>query len=87
MLWGGRFKQQINKEAFDFSTSLHFDIALIEEDIQGSIAHAEMLCRTGIISGEESQKIVSGLKEIINSYRAGEWKPDEAKFEVLHQKL
>ena len=45
MLWGGRFKEKLNNYAMEFSSSLSFDINLLEEDINVSIAHAEMLAK------------------------------------------
>ncbi len=50
MLWGGRFKEKLNNDAMEFSSSLSFDINLLEEDIRVSTAHAEMLAKVGIIS-------------------------------------
>lgn len=84
MLWGGRFKKKLNDDAMEFSSSLSFDINLLEEDIQVSIAHAEMLGKVGIISEAESKDLVKGLKEIINEVIAGRWDPDTSVFEDIH---
>ncbi len=84
MLWGGRFKESLNLKALKFSSSLNVDINLIEEDIEGSIAHAAMLSKTGIISPEESEKIINGLLQIKNEWENNSWKPDENEFEDIH---
>jgi len=87
MLWGGRFKEKLNNDAMDFSSSLSFDINLLEEDINVSIAHAEMLAKVGIISEAESQKIVKGLKEILNEGIAGRGNLDVTEFEDIHSAI
>ena len=63
-LWGGRFTGQTSEEVKLFGDSIFFDKALWREDIEGSIAHAKMLGRQGIISQEDADKIVSGLTQI-----------------------
>jgi len=87
MLWGGRFKEKLNDNAMEFSSSLSFDINLFEEDIQVSIAHAEMLAMVNIITKDESHKIVGGLNEILNEGIAGKWDPDGSKFEDIHSAI
>lgn len=84
MLWGGRFKDKLNDKAMEFSSSLSFDINLLEEDIKVSIAHAEMLANVGIISKAESEKIVEGLNKILNEGNAGRWNPDVLEYEDIH---
>lgn len=64
-LWGGRFTAKAAEWVDEFGASIHFDQKMAAEDIEGSIAHAKMLGKQGIISPEESEKIVAGLK-IIN---------------------
>lgn len=63
-LWGGRFAKQTDKLTEDFNASIGFDSRMYKQDIQGSIAHAAMLARQGIISEEESHQIITGLEEI-----------------------
>jgi len=63
-LWAHRFAKEMSDEAFQFSASLHFDRRLWEHDLRGSIAHAKMLGRCGIIPQSEAKQIVAGLKEI-----------------------
>ncbi len=84
MLWGGRFKEQLNEKALRFSSSLKIDINLILEDIEGSIAHASMLSKTGIISAVESEKIIDGLKKIRLDWENRKWVPGPDKFEDIH---
>ena len=64
-LWGGRFTAKAAEWVDEFGASIHFDQKMAAEDIEGSIAHAKMLGKQVIISPEESEKIVAGLK-IIN---------------------
>ena len=87
MLWGGRFKEEFDKRALKFSSSLNVDINLILEDIEGSKAHAEMLARVYIISNIESEKIIKGLETIEHEWENGAWKPDEENFEDIHSAI
>ncbi len=87
MLWGGRFKDQLNNNALRFSSSLDVDINLIHEDIEGSKAHAEMLAHVNIISNDEAEKIINGLNTIEKEWDKGIWKPDPAKFEDIHSAI
>lgn len=70
-LWGGRFKKETSGLMDDFHSSISFDCRMYREDITGSIAHAEMLGRQGIIPEEDAQKIVQGLKDILVDIEAG----------------
>ena len=70
-LWGGRFSAETDSAANDFQSSIRFDSRMYREDIEGSIAHAEMLAATGIISADDASKIVSGLKDILSEIEAG----------------
>jgi len=70
-LWGGRFSKDTDKLVEDFHSSISFDKRLYYWDIQGSIAHARMLGDCGIITQEEAQKIIQGLKEILEEIEAG----------------
>lgn len=63
-LWTGRFKKTLDKKTNDFNSSIPFDCRMAQQDIKGSVAHATMLGKQGIIDLEESQKIVASLKEI-----------------------
>ena len=70
-LWGGRFSKQTNKAVDDFHSSISFDMRMYEEDISGSIAHAEGLAKQGIISPEDGRKITAGLAGILADIKAG----------------
>lgn len=70
-LWKGRFKKELAKETNDFNSSIKFDSRMFEQDIKGSIAHATMLGSTGIIDKSESEKIVSGLCDILEDIKSG----------------
>ena len=77
-LWGGRFGKATDGLVDDFHSSISFDQRLYEQDITGSIAHATMLGEEGIIPAEDAEKIVAGLKGILEDARAGkiEWMVD-----------
>ena len=64
-LWAGRFQKETDTLVNDFNSSITFDARLYKQDIQGSIAHATMLGRQGVITMEESQAIINGLKTIL----------------------
>lgn len=70
-LWGGRFKKETSGLMDDFHSSISFDCRMYREDITGSIAHAEMLGRQGIIPEEDARKIIQGLKDILIDIEAG----------------
>jgi argininosuccinate lyase len=63
--WSGRFQKATAKNVENFTSSIHYDQRLYFYDIQGSIAHATMLAKQGIIGRAEAQKIVSALKNIL----------------------
>jgi argininosuccinate lyase len=73
-LWGGRFKEKTSKAAESFTESISFDYRLWKYDIEGSIAHAKMLGKQGIIPPEDSKKIIKGLEEIAVEIEAGKFK-------------
>lgn len=63
-MWGGRFSEATDSFVAEFTASVNFDKRMAKQDIQGSIAHATMLGRCGIITMEESQLIINGLKQV-----------------------
>ena len=71
-LWTGRFKKTLDKKTNDFNSSIRFDCRMAEQDIKGSVAHATMLGKQGIIDKSESEKIVASLKEIAAEIESGE---------------
>ncbi|MFC1921158.1 argininosuccinate lyase [Chloroflexota bacterium] len=70
----GRFKKEMNEAASRYSASVFFDWRLYPYDIAGSIVHARMLAKQGIISDQEAEKIVNGLEEIIDEIEDGTFK-------------
>ena len=70
-LWGGRFTQPTDKFVEEFTASIDFDKRLYHQDIRGSIAHARMLGKQGIISLDDMEQIVHGLQEILRQIEAG----------------
>lgn len=70
-MWAGRTDGLLNQEADDFNSSIHFDKKMYKEDIAGSVAHAKMLAATGIIGGEDAEKIVDGLLSILEDIDSG----------------
>jgi argininosuccinate lyase len=71
-LWGGRFSASADSFAEEFGASISFDKRLAPFDIQGSVAHATMLGKCGIISAAESQAIVEGLRKVRTKLEKGE---------------
>ena len=84
--WGGRFDEATNPAVERFSASVHFDRALARYDIRGSMAHARMLGRTGIISQADVETLVSGLADIQMELEAGEF-PFDAGLEDIHMNI
>ena len=70
-LWGGRFQKNTDRQVDDFNSSIRFDQRMYRQDIRGSIAHARMLGKQGIISKEDSEEIISGLQGILEDIEAG----------------
>jgi argininosuccinate lyase len=70
-LWSGRFQKETDRLVDDFHSSISFDSRLYKYDITGSMAHARMLARVGVISGREAEAIVRGLEEILADIEAG----------------
>ncbi|MCQ9300603.1 argininosuccinate lyase [Staphylococcus hyicus] len=69
--WGGRFEEKPEAWVDAFNASIHFDKTLIDEDIQGSIAHATMLYHQNVLTQKESEAIITGLKAIQKDYHDG----------------
>lgn len=70
-LWAGRFSKQEDERVNDFNSSISFDARMAQQDIQGSIAHATMLGRQGIIEPAEAELIVQGLEGIARDLQTG----------------
>ena len=74
-MWAGRFQKALDKKADDFNSSIATDCRMYRQDITGSMAHAAMLGKQGIITGEESKIIIDGLSQILADI-------DEGKLEI-----
>ncbi|MDH7942737.1 argininosuccinate lyase [Pseudohongiella sp. SYSU M77423] len=72
-LWGGRFSEPTDAFVQRFTASVSFDQRMYNQDINGSIAHARMLAKAGILTDEEQQAIESGLEAIRTDIRNGEF--------------
>ena len=82
MMWAGRFTKQIDERVNDFNSSIKFDSRMYRSDIEGSIAHATMLGECGIIDKGESEKIVEGLKGILEDIESGKLEFDPAAEDI-----
>ena len=85
-LWGGRFSKNTNELVDAFNASIEFDKRLYHEDIRGSIAHATMLGRAGIIPQADAEEIVNGLKQILADIEAGNFS-FEVSLEDIHMNI
>ena len=70
-LWAGRLQGQVDEKLNELNASIGFDSRMYKQDITGSIAHARMLGKQGIIPAEDAEKIVSGLADILSEIEAG----------------
>jgi len=76
--WGGRFTQQTDTLVESFTESISFDARLYAQDIEGSIAHSQMLASIGVINTQEAADIKQGLNDIKTQIEKGdfEWSPE-----------
>ena len=81
-LWAGRFQKETDTLVNDFNSSIAFDARMYREDIAGSIAHATMLGRQGIIEEHEAEKIIDGLKAILADIEA-----DKVEFSLENEDI
>ncbi|WP_096186009.1 argininosuccinate lyase [Evansella halocellulosilytica] len=81
-LWGGRFKKETNKLVEELTASISFDQKLAKEDIQGSLAHVQMLGESGIISTEDMEKIIAGLNKVSEKLEK-----DELEYNVSNEDI
>ena len=81
-LWGGRFTKQTDQLVFDFNASITFDKRLFHEDVTGSIVHATMLAKQGILTEEERKSIVEGLTGILEDVDDGKLAIDETQEDI-----
>ena len=83
-LWSGRFTKPSNSLSNDFNASIDIDKRMWKQDIKGSIAHAKMLAKQGILSAADEELIVSGLESICGDLEAGSIDPIPEKYEDIH---
>ncbi len=81
-LWGGRFEKELAQEVVDFTFSVAIDGRLWPQDIAGSIAHARMLGKQGILSEAESNQIIKGLEAICADLKCGKLELDESAEDI-----
>ena len=84
--WSGRFVDKTSKSVESFTESISFDHRLWKYDIEGSIAHAKMLGKQGIISKRETGKIIKGLKDIAHRIDTGKFRFNKA-LEDIHMNI
>ncbi len=82
-LWGGRFTKPTDKKVYDFNASIRFDRRLYYQDILGSMAHASMLGKVGVLTKEESESIIHALSEIQSEIADGKLEITDA-YEDIH---
>ena len=73
--WSQRFDQGLHPAIERFNASIGFDITLLQEDLDGSIAHARMLASTGVLTAEEAEQLVGGLEQVRSEAAAGQFNP------------
>ena len=75
-MWAGRFSKEVDETVNAFNSSISFDGRMYRHDIMGSIAHAQMLGECGIVSKTDTEKIQTGLKEILSDIESGKLELD-----------
>ncbi len=81
-MWAGRAEKATDQLADDFNSSIRFDSRMYKEDIEGSLAHAAMLCACGILSEEECASITEGLEAILSDLETGKLAFDETAEDI-----
>ena len=81
-LWAGRFQKETDTLVNDFNSSISFDARMYREDIIGSMAHAAMLGKQGIIEEHEAEKIIAGLQAILADVEA-----DQVEFSLENEDI
>lgn len=82
-MWKGRFKGNLDQLVLDYTGSIDIDRHFAEQDVKGSIAHAKMLTKQGILTSEEGQQIVKGLEKILTEIKDGTF-PWRKELEDVH---
>ncbi|MDP2146907.1 MAG: lyase family protein, partial [Pseudomonas sp.] len=70
--WGGRFSEPVDAFVARFTASVNFDQRLYRHDIMGSIAHATMLAKVGVLSTEDRDQIIKGLDQVQAEIESGQ---------------
>lgn len=81
-MWAGRAEKATDQLADDFNSSIRFDSRMYKEDIEGSLAHAAMLCACGILTEEECASITEGLGGIRSDLETGKLPFDETAEDI-----
>tara|TARA_B100001109_G_scaffold104011_2_gene84905 strand:+ start:21229 stop:22626 length:1398 start_codon:yes stop_codon:yes gene_type:complete len=71
--WGGRFSEPVDAFVARYTASVDFDQRMYRQDIQGSVAHAKMLCKVGVLSEQERDDTLRGLEEVRIEIERGEF--------------
>lgn len=82
-LWGGRFTKSTDQLVYDFNASILFDQRFFKQDVEGSLAHVAMLAKQAIITEDEKEQIVAGLKSIVEDVENGSLKIT-SEYEDIH---
>ncbi len=85
-LWGGRFEKSTDEMINEFQASIAFDKRMYREDIAGSIAHANMLAKCGILADKDRDAIVAGLRDILKQIEEGKFS-FEVELEDIHMNI
>ena len=84
--WGGRFTESTDRFVELFTASVKFDQRLYPHDISGSIAHARMLGRVGVLKQEDTEKIIAALEQIRREIDSGDFRWSDA-LEDVHMNI
>ena len=81
-MWAGRAAGQLDQAADDFNSSLRFDSRMYRQDIMGSLAHAAMLAKCGILSPAERDQLTEGLMGVLEDLESGKLPLDPAAEDI-----
>ncbi len=70
-LWGGRFTKETDQLVYNFNASISFDKKFYRQDMEGSIAHVKMLGKQGILTGQETEALITAVKDLLDEIEAG----------------
>ena len=82
-LWGGRFTKETDQLVYRFNASISFDQKFYRQDMEGSMAHVRMLAKQGILTEEERDKILEGIKGILADVESGKLQITD-QYEDIH---